>query len=281
MEREGERLYQTVTWKDDSIFRAAFDVVIGSGKNIGQSYAFWTNHALIQLPVSFHTPSGRWIISPGFKKGTAVFTRPILNGCLDCHVTAWDPLDGDPLSFGYRSRAIIHGVTCEKCHGAGRQHVDYHRANPGTEKGRHILAPGELTPGQSNELCAKCHGRTKDLDVKTGVHTNNQLQRLKMSECFKQSSGLRCTDCHNPHRFERGNHILAASRCQSCHELKDCKAVVPGKHQYFAERCSLCHMKREALADVNIYITNNVIIPEAFDHFIRVLGPADQKGSKK
>ncbi len=281
MSREGERLYQAVTWNDDPIFRAAFDVVLGSGRNIAQSYGYWTNHALLELPVTYHAPSGQWINSPGYKNGTAVFTRPIPNGCLSCHVTAWDPIDDDPFSFGYRSRKIIHGVTCEKCHGAGRQHVEFHRANPTAPAGRHILAPGELTAEKSNGLCAECHGRAKDPDAKVGVHTNNQLQRLKESECFKQSGGLRCTDCHNPHRFERGDYKLAASRCQSCHELKDCKAVEPERHQFFSERCILCHMKREALADVSIFITNEVVIPDAFDHFIRVLKPSEIKDLAK
>ena len=271
METEGRNHYQSVVWKDRELYRASIDLVIGSGLNLGQSYGTWQENRLLQLPISYYTPNKAWVNSPGFVDGTAVFIRPIISRCLECHVTAWDSATNDPMDYRRRSDKMIHGITCESCHGPGKDHVQHHRADPTDKVARKILAFSSTKASGVNALCSKCHGSEDPENEAPGVHSNNQLQRLQKSECFKKSGGLTCVDCHNPHRYERGKHVLAASRCQSCHELKDCKAVEPGRHQFFTEQCANCHMERRQMADIGFDAADREIIPSAIDHFIRVL----------
>lgn len=51
-----------------------FDLVIGSGRR-GQSYLFWRDGLLFQLPVSYHVGTARWINSPGYEDGVVHFGR--------------------------------------------------------------------------------------------------------------------------------------------------------------------------------------------------------------
>ena len=44
------------------------DLVVGSGK-IGQTYLYWRDGILFELPVSWLTGAQHWINSPGFPDG--------------------------------------------------------------------------------------------------------------------------------------------------------------------------------------------------------------------
>src|SRR6185503_20539489 len=68
-----------------------FDIVLGSGRK-GQTYAFWKEDQLFQLPVSYWTELGEWVNSPGYPDGSAIFTRPITPRCLECHATSFESL---------------------------------------------------------------------------------------------------------------------------------------------------------------------------------------------
>jgi tetratricopeptide (TPR) repeat protein len=71
------------------------DVVVGTGTH-GQSYLFWQGNRLYELPVSYWSAGRQWINSPGYKDGTADFSRPITPRCLECHATYIERLSDDP-----------------------------------------------------------------------------------------------------------------------------------------------------------------------------------------
>jgi hypothetical protein len=273
MSREGGRHFQTALEFGKPVHKASADVVIGSGK-LGQTYASWVKDALFQLPVTYFTPIKSWVNSPGYPQQSAHFERPLNSGCLDCHSTGFVPGSELETNNRYKSRQIVMGVTCERCHGKGREHVDFHRANPDVKTARHIIDPRKITVDERNALCSQCHGGVGGKmgpNQKPGVHSNNQLQRLKKSACFSQSDGVSCTDCHNPHRFERDNHKLFAQRCQKCHEVEDCKDLAPEKRDYFADNCSVCHMEPQPMQDIKMFTTQGIVLPEILDHYIRVI----------
>jgi hypothetical protein len=58
----------------------SIDIIIGSG-NIGQSYLYWMQNQLFQLPVSYFGPADKWSNSPAFPN-RAVFSRFITTRCL-------------------------------------------------------------------------------------------------------------------------------------------------------------------------------------------------------
>ncbi len=283
MSEEGGRYFQTAVESGKPIHKASFDVAIGSGK-LGQTYATWVKDALFELPVTYFTPIDSWVNSPGYPPKSAHFERPLNNGCLDCHATGFVPASDHEMNNRYKSRHIIMGVTCERCHGKGRKHVDFHRANPGVTEAKHIVDPRKMTVAERNALCSQCHGGATGKmgpNQKPGVHSNNQLQRLKKSACFSKSEGVSCTDCHNPHSFERGNKKLFAQRCQECHQVDDCGDLVPAKRAYFAENCHTCHMEPQPMQDIKMFTTQGVVLPEILDHYIRVIPEKSIKTAKK
>ena len=97
--------------------RIAF--VIGSGEK-GQTYLYWSDDQLFQLPVSYWAKLG-WVNSPGYRDGFANFDRPIIPRCLECHASYFEALP--PPSNKYSTTGFSLGIGCEKCHGPGREHV--------------------------------------------------------------------------------------------------------------------------------------------------------------
>ena len=276
-----------------------FHIVTGSGK-IGQTYLYFQNEHLYQMHVSYLSSTNAWMNSPGYVDGIANFARPILSACLECHTTYYQPYAG--AANQYHREHFVLGVTCEKCHGPGREHVEYHRQHPDETQAHAIVNPGGLSVERSVELCQLCHGGDPIREIQppfsyrpgeplaeyyefpdsdgsqlsTGIHTNSQLPRLRRSECFQQSGSMTCIDCHNPHQFERGDLQLFSQRCLNCHELPDC-----GKFELLgdrlAENCIDCHMLRVDMSDIQLMSEGQRLIPSMRDHFIRVWDDATKQ----
>lgn len=272
MIQTAEGFFQSLVQDGVERHRAQVELIIGSGK-LAQTYLTWYRDDLFQLPITHLTAGNRWMNSPGYTDGFGIFARPILNVCLDCHTTGYT-LEPDVVVHNrFKSRHVIPGVTCERCHGSGRLHVDHHRAHPDDRTARHILDPRQLATADANALCSQCHADQsgeKKSKHKSDVHSNNQLERLKKSECFTGSGGMGCTVCHNPHRLERGDNRLFAQRCQTCHKVDDCGAVTASQRTHFSENCATCHMKREAISDITFETPDGEVGLEMVDHFIRV-----------
>jgi len=105
----------------DVVYRAErFDVVIGSSRK-GQTYLFWKGDQLFELPVSYWVGLDEWVNSPGYHDGTAFFSKGVTPRCLECHATSFKSLT-PPLNR-YDKTSLVLGMTCEKCHGPGGEHV--------------------------------------------------------------------------------------------------------------------------------------------------------------
>ncbi len=268
-----------------------FGIVTGSGK-IAQSYLYWKDERLYQLPISYLTKKGCWVNSPGYLDGTANFARPVLAPCLECHATYFETVGGTTNHF--RTDNYILGISCERCHGPGREHVSFHHDKPNEKIGHSITNPSGLSAEQSMDMCQVCHGGLPSSmkqpaftyrvgaplsdhyefakTVGTGpvpIHSNSQLPRLKQSKCFQQSNHLGCTDCHNPHKLERGNLSLFSERCIRCHEPDRC-----GKFSELGEslrgNCIDCHMPPNQADDIGFHMEGGVVRPMMRDHHIRI-----------
>jgi hypothetical protein len=91
------------------------DLVIGSGGK-GQTYLYWREDQLFQLPVGYSTVLHRWINSPGYKDGVADFGRAIIPRCLECHATYFQAAfpvpeiniyDTKNSSWGFRAAGVM------------------------------------------------------------------------------------------------------------------------------------------------------------------------------
>jgi len=262
-----------------------FGLVIGSAGK-GQTYLYWKDDRLFQLPVSYWNQLG-WVNSPGYRDGVANFERPVIPRCLECHATYFEPVPPPPNR--YRRTGFVVGITCEKCHGAGREHVLRESGKAPVAADSAILNPARFSRDRQMDLCAWCHkghgiaiaptfsylpGEVleqsiefprPDPNAQIDVH-GDQVDLLKRSRCF-QSSAMTCLTCHNVHTTQ---HDLASfsERCLSCH--KPGTDAFPKMHHQADSNCIDCHMPKQ---DTNLIVFDwkgNKKKPQVRNHWIRV-----------
>ena len=126
MAAHDDGFYETalIGWRGQFQERSArIDVVIGSGVR-GQSYLSWRGDKLYELPVSYWRDVHKWINSPGYKNGTADFSRAVVPRCLECHSAYIAQRSPDPVSNVYERNSLVVGILCETCHGPGKAHIE-------------------------------------------------------------------------------------------------------------------------------------------------------------
>ena len=278
-------------------------VVTGSGK-IGQTYLYATGPNLHQLPLSYFRSVDAWVHSPGFQDNRAYFARRVEADCLNCHATYYNS-DVAPKQIGTPEHIIL-GISCERCHGGGSQHIAFHRQHPEEKHGRHIIHPATLPQQRQLDICGQCHSgdpvkylkppfshrpgdaleehyvlKALDARIKLGVHTNNQSARLSSSACFQQSEKMVCTTCHNPHVLERGNKRVFSQRCQQCHEVQAC-GVANELGTKIGENCIDCHLPSDPDLETPIALFNGeYVYPNIRDHAIAVYPELSRRIAKE
>jgi hypothetical protein len=243
---------------------------VGSG-GIGRSYLFSVDGFLFQSPVSYYSSASRWGVSPGYQgKRTIDVTRGVETGCLQCHSSRINPAGGIPNRFA-NPPFEEGGVSCERCHGSGRVHIE--RLGKGS-----IVNPAKLDPVRRDSICAQCHLTgvariARGSSYRPGEPLSNSLavfvwgdtasseltatshgEKLQQSRC-KQVSGDRlwCGTCHDPHSpppaAQAGTYFR--QKCLSCHKAEICKR---------GEDCASCHMpKGEVQTGEHIAFTDHSI----------------------
>ena len=292
--RDGGELQQQVsaTWHGRTFTHSErMDIALGSGIR-GQTFLYWQENRLFELPVSWYSEPNAWANSPSYRDGTANFARPIIERCLSCHAT-W--FESSPLLLNtYNRDTYILGVTCVRCHGDAAQHVKHHRAHPDDTEARHLTVLSELDAAQLNDVCAQCHSGLGRLlrggfDFRPGdaldeylefppgaghgkasdPHTANQLVRLQSSRCFQASDAMTCVTCHSPHDRETGQLGLYAERCHQCHETESC-GVFERAGNAIQSHCIDCHMELPANEQIRINQQGDQMNPRIRDHLIGV-----------
>lgn len=268
-ERDGAFRLAAVTAHDGKEEREEVEIafVIGSG-HISNSYAFWRGKELFQAPVGYAAQLGGLSNCPGYVDGTALFDRPIVTRCLDCHATYAKHEPGTPNA--YDPDSFVLGISCERCHGPGSAHVQWHRTHPNEKPGRHIVQPQKLSRNQRLEQCAQCHGDAGRLirpafsylpgDPLSGyirqvsprlkgksvfLHTADQDQRLRLSKCFQGSERLECISCHDPHAAQIDTVGVSKRACLKCHQPESC-GEAPHLPEGLRGDCVECHMPRRS-----------------------------------
>ena len=265
-----------------------FDLVIGSGRK-GQTYLYWgENDQLFQLPVSFWTELGSWVNSPGYGDRTLDFSRPVLPRCLECHASSFQP-DAN-LANRYKRTDFVLGVSCERCHGPGAQHIALNSAPNAKPAQQAIVNPAKLPRERRMDLCGLCHGgvgvaKTRPFSFTVGnaledhiqlehpganepldVH-GNQLALLERSKCFKESN-MTCSTCHDVHQTQRDASYFS-DKCLQCHKVQSC-GLFPKRGRALAGKCVDCHLPNQSSNVIFSSHDRVRITPKVRNHWIKV-----------
>ncbi|MBK8142902.1 MAG: hypothetical protein IPK57_19320 [Chitinophagaceae bacterium] len=299
MEKRDSGFYQVVYYKGEKKKELRFDIVTGSGV-MGQSYLYWRNNKLFQMPVSYFTAAQRWSNSPGFPD-KVMLDRPITARCLECHVT-YAGISSAPgvEPEEYHHDQILFGVDCEKCHGPAANHVAFHTENTRDTIAKYIINSASLSRQQNLDMCVLCHGgniqKTKPsftyipgksladyfkIDTLSMVAVQNenidvhgnQFGLLRSSKCFQQSTTMTCNTCHNPHEKERGKTAIFSQRCMSCHTPgHDNFCKVKLSFTQLSKNCIDCHMPARKSMAVAVSLPGEEVPRAAFvrSHFISI-----------
>ncbi len=211
--------------------------------------------------------------------------------CADCHSTNLKQ-NYDPETDSFHTTWSVLNVSCESCHGPGKDHVELMNS-PDTEtipieRIRSDLNLVRFTP-QLTELntCAPCHSFRQKLteeyihgdpyldhfDLRV-AHPPNYfadgqiLEEVYVYGSFLQSKkfmgGVQCSDCHNPHSLQLREPLTSNRLCLMCHEPSyDTYAHHFHEANTSGTACIDCHM------DGRVYMGNDF----RRDHSFRVPRP--------
>lgn len=293
MEARRDGLFQTGVFgtpPDAISVSERFDLVIGSGRK-GQTYLYWgKDDQLFQLPVSFWTEVGSWVNSPGYGDRTLDFSRPVVPRCLECHASSFEPVADGGFANRYRRTNYIVGISCEKCHGPGKQHSDLNAPGAPKPVDQAIVNPAKLSRDRQLALCSLCHGgigvakapafsfkagdvlddflklEMPKIDEALDVH-GNQVALLERSACFK-SSQMTCSTCHNVHVRQRDVGDFS-ERCLTCHKVESC-GLFPRRGRSIAGKCVDCHLANQTSNIIFSTHDGARIRPKVRNHWIKV-----------
>jgi nitrate reductase cytochrome c-type subunit len=265
MSMEHGQFIQTLYASNKKIKSKSIDLVFGSGVR-GQTYLTWQDSSLFQLPIGYLTSVNSWANSPGFSN-RPIFNRPITARCLECHSTYFKKTLSEKPPEHFSKKHFFLGVDCEKCHGPGKQHVDFHQSNSHAKEGKFITSFKNFSRTQQLDFCRSCHGgklvaKKPAFSFQAGENLNdyfgadsiqapvrqldshgNQFGMLSQSKCFLQSE-MTCLTCHNVHENEKGKVTQFSNRCMSCH-AEGTKSFCTNKKlsvSMLKQNCIQCHM---------------------------------------
>ena len=258
--------------------------VLGSGKR-GRSYLVGEGR-LYQSPLSWFSGKGIWDLSPGFH-AERQFTRAIVGSCLFCHANQPEQVPGTLNSFRMDG---LQGIGCERCHGAGSEHVarwQDHSPSSTSDKGKPdntIVNPARLPAEARDSICQQCHlqgiqrtdrrGRHQD-EFRPGLNLADfwsvaflsagddsrqkvvgQVEQMESSKCYQASAGrLSCFSCHDPHGEPSADKkgVFYRQKCMTCHEpAKGGRdcTEVQATRATKGDRCAECHMPKVGNTDI-------------------------------
>lgn len=312
-------MYYHPFWRRDSLFIQEYRLqgkdtthqrteyiryIIGSGQHTN-SHLFEENGFVYQAPITFYTQQGIWDLAPGFGGGfSSRFNRIIGQECMACHNAKARFTDGSENQF----TNLPHGINCERCHGAGGEHVRRKLAGEVIDTSQQIdysiVNPARL-PNRDYQMsvCQRCHlqgiavlkNDRKDfesfkpgmllrqlMDVYLPEYDGNetkfimasQAHRLTKSQCYMQSATMTCLTCHNPHvSVKHTPRQQFNNACNRCHTQHTCSLPM-AQRKVQSNDCSECHMPPSPSIDIP-HVT-------VHDHYIRKpIAAADRQKVEK
>jgi predicted CXXCH cytochrome family protein len=265
-QRDG-RVWMSYNRPGDLAGEREFIYFIGSGKK-GRTYLFSDEGYLFEAPINWYTQENRWNMTPAYTEAREIpMSLPAFSSCLNCHTSRMQPsIAGTPNKF--TGKPFLHdGITCERCHGSGNEHVNGKGA---------IVNPAKLPAERRDAICMECHFEGTVAIEQPGKRVHqfqpgdklsdyvhyfllkdnqpqpaealSQFEALSLSVC-KRESGDRmwCGSCHDPHIEPKPEEKAAyfRNKCLQCHGDAFAAKHHPGKPD-----CVGCHMPALPSKDV-------------------------------
>jgi hypothetical protein len=139
--------------------------------------------------------------------------------CFGCHSTQ-RAARGD---LGIDEETMIPNVTCERCHGPGRAHVEAARRKVSDDALVLPFGPERWTADSLMMLCGTCHrhpSRARPGEIRPDDANLARFQPvgIMQSRCYRESGGsFSCVNCHDPHARASRDRASYNSVCLSCH----------------------------------------------------------------
>lgn len=210
------------------------------------------------------------------------------SSCAGCHSTNLQTNYNYPVDT-FRTTWSSINVSCESCHGSGKNHVDYISSEDYKSgkkiSGSLLLLHLKQTSKEQITTCAPCHSRRAAIDESPfqslqllnhfipetphlpaynadGQIHDEDYEFNSFSQSKMYTHDVKCSDCHNPHSgklVKVGNPL-----CINCHDKKfDSPAHTFHAIDSEGSQCINCHMPSK------IYMGNDV----RRDHSFRVPRP--------
>jgi hypothetical protein len=154
----------------------------------------------------------------GIARGGVFLGREALK-CFGCHTTDTPARSGRAIDV----ETMIPNVSCERCHGPGRAHVDAARRGAPDAELELPFGPGRFTAESLLILCGTCHRHPSKSHPGQVRADDPHLARFQpvgilQSRCFRESDGtFSCVTCHDPHARASSDRASYLAVCLSCH----------------------------------------------------------------
>jgi hypothetical protein len=234
----------------------------------GRTFLFDIDGFLYQAPINYYAAKKVWDMSPGYGQLRAMeLNHPVDSTCLFCHASRVQTARKGTVNGFTGVPFLQNGVGCERCHGAGSDHVN----GAGS-----MVNPAQLTGERRDSICMQCHlegeariaraGRSEEDYTPGGVLWDDlaifvreddaaerrgavsHVESMALSLCKRKSgNALSCITCHDPHvqpgAGEKAEYYRA--KCIGCHAPK------AASHNRTQPDCTVCHMPRIESADIS------------------------------
>jgi hypothetical protein len=233
----------------------------------------------IEHRLSYFAAGPRMGITPGQERSGSDADRPVsgthddlmgkpmssdrIQQCFGCHSTLTSTLASNRLE----PATMIPNVSCERCHGPGRAHVE--AARRGDTELTMRMGRDRVEASVEVGLCGSCHRLPRAVASSKLRPENLEIVRfqgvgISLSSCYADGlSGLRCSSCHDPHARASSDRAAYEAVCLSCHRAESSSRQKPCPVSPGAN-CIACHMSRRDVGGNGAFT----------DHWIRKPEPA-------